>query len=58
MNGADLGPNVFLAMRTIAANEGWTALYRGKRYASLHDQLRCMVMLVTQTIRSTTDDCG
>ena len=30
MNGADLGPNVFIAMRTIATNEGWTALYRGK----------------------------
>ncbi len=35
MNGADLGPNVFVAMRTIAANEGWTALYRGKRDDSL-----------------------
>jgi len=29
MNGADLGPNVFVAMQTIARKEGWTALYRG-----------------------------
>jgi len=31
MNGADLGPNVFVAMQTIARKEGWTALYRGLR---------------------------
>lgn len=29
MNGAQLSPNVFVAVQTIARNEGWKALYRG-----------------------------
>ena len=36
MNGADLGPNVFVAMQTIARKEGWTALYRGEHCHMLY----------------------
>ena len=35
MNGANLGNNVFVAMRSVAANEGWQALYRGLLISSI-----------------------